>query len=273
MKVSLLIPTYKDLGALKLILQSLEKQTYKDFEVLVAEDDESTEVKNFLENYESTFIIKHLFHENIGNRKAIIMNKALLKSDGAYIIFIDGDTIPYSTFIASHVALSEVKTVLCGRRVNLGDKVSLKLRSNKLTAFDLEKKYFRHYFYINDDNVRHYEQGIHFKPNWFIQKLLTKYNKNAHILASNFSCFKEDIFSVNGFDEALPYAPNRDDTDLEWRMIGLGCKMKSVKFCANMFHLNHERTDRTEEEKVNMEIILKKQQRHEYVAKNGIEKL
>lgn len=270
MRVSLLIPTYKDIVALELILESLEKQTYYNFEVVVAEDDNSAEVRQFLKNYQSSLEIKHVFHENLGNRKAIIMNRGLEIASGEYIIFIDGDTISYTTFIESHVTLASKKVVLCGRRVNLGDKVSKALRERKITAYELENNYLKFYDLIKKDNARHYEQGLYFKANGFLQQLLMKLNKNVHIVASNFSAFKEDIFTVNGFDEALPYAPHRDDTDMEWRMIGIGCEMRSAKYCANMFHLNHGRNNRNEEEEENMKIILEKKKNKEYIAKRGI---
>ena len=272
MFVSVIIPTYKDIQALELILDALGLQTYKNFEVLIAEDDDSATVKELLSRHKSDFVIKHLFHEDIGNRKAIIMNKALLHVSGEYIIFIDGDTIPYTTFVESHVALSEAKTVLCGRRVNLGDKVSRELRERKITAYELEKHFFKYYSYIKDDNSRHYEQGVRFKPRSFTYKILSGLNKNVHILASNFSCFTSDIYSVNGFDENLPYAPNRDDTDLEWRMIASGCQLKSCKYSANLFHLNHLRNDRKEEGEANMKLIHEKQKNNEYICKNGIKK-
>jgi len=273
MRVSVLIPTYKDIRALELILDALKLQTYQNFEVIVAEDDNSNELKDFLKEYKSKYSIYHLFHENLGNRKAIIMNKALKESRGEYIVFIDGDTIPYRTFVESHVALAKKRVVLCGRRVNLGDKVSTLLREGKISAYELERHYLKYYRLIKDDNSRHYEQGLYFKANGIVQKILMKLNKNVHIVASNFSCFREDIFAVNGFDEDLPNAPHRDDTDLEWRMVGIGCKLVSVKYCANMFHLNHSRNDRRDEEEENMRLIRKKQQQKEFVAKNGIMKL
>lgn len=273
MLVSVIVPTYKDVKALELILEALQLQTYKTFEVVVAEDDDSIEVKSFLNDYVSNYDIKHIFHENIGNRKAIIMNKAILVANGEYIIFIDGDTIPYSTFVDSHVKLSEKKVVLCGRRVNLGDKVSKELRDKKVSSFEIEKNYIKYYNYLHNDNIRHYEQGLMLKPKSIILNIISSLNKNVHILASNYSCYKEAIFAVNGFDEDLPFAPNRDDTDLEWRLISAGYKMRSCKYCADLLHLNHPRTDRKEEGQANMDIIRKKQNKNEYIAKNGIKKL
>ena len=46
--------------------------------------------------------------------------------------------------------------------------------------------------------------------------------------------------------------------------------MKSIKYCANLFHLNHERTDRKDEDEKNRLIIKKKQEKNEYKARKGI---
>jgi len=272
MRVSILVPTYKDEVALDLILKALVTQSYKNFEVIIAEDDDSLDITKIKEKF-STLDILYVSHEDKGNRKAIIMNRALAIANGEYIIFIDGDTIPFSTFIESHVALSEPKTVLCGRRVNLGDKVSSDLRKAKINALDIENSYLKKYQYLNNDTIRNYEHGIRFNPNSFLYKLVQKLNSNIHILASNYSCFKKDIYELNGFNEELPYAPHRDDTDMEWRFIANGCILKSCKYCANLLHLNHARTDRREEERENLEIIEKNRENNQYIAQYGIKKL
>ncbi len=272
MKVSLIVPTYKDIVALKLILDALQYQTYTNFEIVIAEDDNSEEMKKFLESYISKYEIKHFSQKDEGNRKAIILNKTLSKLTTDYIIFIDGDTIPYSTFIESHVLLSEPKTVLCGRRVNLGDKVSTDLRDSKISAYEIEKSFFRKYSYLYNDNMRHYEQGIRFSPNSFFYRFLNKKNKNLHILGSNFSCHKEDIFAINGFDEDI-IGGSKDDVDLEWRFIMSGCKLKSCKYCANLFHLNHSRSMRMDDELIAKEQMKINKINQQHIAKNGIIKL
>lgn len=272
-KVSIIIPTYKDLVALKLILDALQYQTYKKFEAIIAEDNDAQETKDFLSNYKSSFPIKHFYQEDNGNRKPRAVNNSIKISDGEYLIFIDGDTIPYSTFIANHVALSNPKIGLCGRRVNLGDKVSKDLREGKITAYEIEKSFFTKYSYLKNDNIRHYEQGIAFNPNSVFYKILSSLNKNAHILASNFSCYKNVLLEVNGIDEGLPFAPSRDDYDLQWRLESLGIKMKSCKYCANLLHLNHLRTERLHEDEYNKALIEIKKQNNQFKAKDGIRKL
>jgi len=270
MKVSLIVPTYKDTIALRLILEALELQTYKNFEVIVAEDDNSSETKNLIASLHPSYSIKHYSHDDMGNRKPTAVNASIAMSEGDYIIMIDGDTIPYSTFIDAHVRLSESKKALCGRRVNLGDNVSSDLRTGIKNIGDIEHHFIASLKYLKADNSRHLEQGIYLKPNSMLQKIVSKLDKNIHMLASNFSCYKSDLVAVNGIDEALPFAPNRDDTDLEWRLKAIGVEMKSCKFAANLLHLNHPRNDRAEEGAKNLEIIYEKQKSNEFRCQHGI---
>lgn len=272
MKVSLIISTYKDPVALQLILEALELQIYKNFEVIIAEDDNASETKELLKNLKTSYPLKHYSHEDKGNRKPTAVNTSIAMSEGEYIIMIDGDTIPYSTFIDAHVRLAEPKKALCGRRINLGDVISEDLRQKRMNVQEIEHHFWKMYQNLKNDHARHIEQGLYLKPNSFLQKLFSLSDRNIHILASNFSCFKEDLILVNGIDEDLPFAPNRDDTDLEWRLKAAGIEMKSCKFCANLLHLNHPRSDRNEEGMKNMEIILEKQKRNEFRCKNGIVK-
>jgi len=271
MKVSLLIPTYQDLIALELILEALEYQTYKNFELIVAEDEQSVECKQLLKKFPN-LEIKHVSHVDEGNRKAIILNKGLGIVTGEYLIFIDGDIIPFSTFIESHVALAEPKTVLCGRRVNLGEAISTELREKRNSAYNIEKHFFKNYNYLKKNGTRHYEQGLRANPDSWIQKMLTNSNKNVHILGSNFSCFTKDMFAINGFNEDI-IGTSKDDVDLEWRFIDSGCQMKSCKYCANLFHLDHSRVSRIEEENIAKKQMKKNREDGRYIAKNGIKKL
>jgi len=269
--VSIIVPTYNDLVALDLILKALTQQTYKNFEVIITEDEQRKETKVYLKNITYGLKIQHFFHEDDGNRKAIIINKALPHVRGSYLIFIDGDVIPYSTFIASHIALSKPKTVLCGRRVNLGDKVSKDLRDAKVSSTELEQHFLKNYRYITNDNSRHYEQGFRFDPKSKLYQCIQSKNKNIHILGSNFSCFKEDLFAINGFDEDIP-GTSKDDVDLEWRFKESGCKLISCKYCANLFHLNHKRNSRVDIDKAAQKLMKENQETGKIVCSNGIEK-
>ena len=75
---------------------------------------------------------------------------------------------------------------------------------------------------------------------------------------------------VNGIDESLPFAPSRDDFDLQWRLEYIGLEMKSCKYCANLFHLNHARNDRQKEDEENRKLISLKKSRNEYISQQRI---
>ncbi len=272
MKVSILIAIYKDIEALSLIIDALKQQTYKNFEAIVAEDNDSEEVKHYLASVDAFFPIKHYYHPDNGLQKAIARNASIRMSEGEYLIFIDGDTIPYSTFIESHVALAESKKVLCGRRVNLEDGLSNALRERRISSLELEK-IWNFLPELLKDKTRHIEQGLRFEPNGWIQQFLARRDKNIHMVGANFSCFKADIMSINGCDESMTDGPGVDDTDLEWRFTASGITMKSCKYCANLFHLNHARNDRKEIYDQNVLRMQEKQRNGEIVCANGILKL
>lgn len=272
MKASLIVAVYKDIEALSLILDALKTQTYKNFEVIVAEDGNSQEMKDFLSKIEDLYI-KHTTQEDIGIRKSRSVNNGILASSGEYLIFIDGDCIPYSTFIESHVKLAQEGFLLSGRRVNLGPVYSKKLRKKELLPIILEKTFLLRYPFIAKDCIEgHSEEGFRFSPNGFIYNLfLKKRNSTKSILGCNYSCFKKDMVSINGYDEDYGETAVGDDTDLEWRFKALGLRIKSVRYVANIFHLHHKRNLRYNISSDNaLSRMYERKEKNKYVADTGL---
>lgn len=272
MKASLIISVYKDVEALSLIVKALKTQTYKNFEVVIAEDGNSKEMREFISSVDG-IDIKHTTQDDIGIRKCRSVNNGILASSGEYLIFIDGDCVPYSTFIESHIKLAEDGYVLSGRRVNLGPKYSKKLRENKISSISLEKSFILQYPFIAKDCIEgHSEEGFRFSPSGFIYKLFLKNRKSSKsLLGCNFSCFKNDIVAINGFDEGLEGSAIGTDTDLEWRFKKFGLKLKSVKFIANIFHLNHKTNPNFyTKEKIVLEIMKNNQNQKKYICDFGL---
>ena len=143
-KVSLIIAVYKDVEALDLIIKSLHNQSYKNFEVVVAEDGESQEMKHYVDSIQNLEVI-HTTQEDNGVQKSKSQNNALKASTGEYIIMIDGDCILYKDFIQRHLLLSSKMAIVTGRRVNLGPRYSQMLRDNKISSSWLEKNFLFKY--------------------------------------------------------------------------------------------------------------------------------
>jgi len=241
MRVSLITAVYKDLEALDLIVKSLKQQDYEDFELVVAEDNDAVETAEYI-NSISGIDVKHTTQKDLGIRKARSVNNGILAATGEYLIFIDGDCVPYHNFISSHVKLSEHGKVLSGRRVNLGPAISEKLRNGSLRSIDIDNNYLFYLPKLLSDHATHVGQGLNFSADSFVYKHILKKRKrsNTSLLGCNYSCFREDMFNIDGYDEAYGDTSVADDMDLEWRFTTYGLEMKSCKQIANVFHLHHE---------------------------------
>jgi glycosyltransferase involved in cell wall biosynthesis len=244
MKASIIVAVYKDIDALKLIVKALENQTYKNFELVVAEDNNSERMKEYINSVKS-ITIKHTFQEDIGVRKARSQNNGVLASDGELLIFIDGDCIPYSTFVEAHIALAEQGVVRSGRRLNLPEDLSLQMRFEKMEPVELEKSLWKYAPKLLLDKEARFKQGLYVNPKgWVYRNLIDRKNRSSAILGCNFSCFRDDMIAINGFDESYGESAVSDDMDLDWRFRAYGLKLRSCKNAANVMHLYHTAHDR-----------------------------
>lgn len=273
MKVSIIIAVYKDIEALDLIIKSLQHQTHTNFEVIIAEDNDAKEMKTYISTIKN-LEIKHTFLEDKGVRKSLSQNQAINASTGDYLIFIDGDCILYHDFIEKHLAMAEPKVIVSGRRVNLGPKYSQQLRDKTITSSWLEKNFVRKYFDIANDakEEKHTEEGLKIKPYGLIHKLILARKKELSLLGCNFSCYKQAMIDINGFDEDLGNSAYASDADLQWRFKGLGYQIINAKYIANIFHLYHKRKD-TDYERGMLKEIEENMKKNRFICQNGINKL
>lgn len=268
MKVSLIIAVYKDIKSLSLIINALKLQTYKNFEVIIAEDGENIQMREYVSTI-SGLDIKHTTQEDIGVRKARSQNNGIIASSGEYLIFIDGDCVPYTTFIEAHVALAEKGKVLSGRRVNLSESLTQKIKAGTLDTLDIEKRLYKYIGLAFEKNSK-YEYGVYLSPTGWLYSLLAKLRKrNTSILGCNFSCFREDMIALNGFDEGYGETSLSDDTDLDWRFRAYGLKIKSCKNVANQFHLWHPYNER-DIGSFYWEKMVRNKEKNSYVCQEGL---
>ena len=84
--VSIIIPFYNGIDWLEMIFVALGKQTFKDFEVIVADDGSREDVVARLEELmaRQPFPVTHLWQEDCGFRKNRMLNKAVVQSRAEY---------------------------------------------------------------------------------------------------------------------------------------------------------------------------------------------
>jgi len=272
-RISLIAAFYKDIEALQLIIEALRTQDYQNFELIVAEDNNDPAISAFLDSVTDIDIL-HTSQKDDGIRKARSVNNAIIKSTGDYLIFIDADCIPYHSFISSHAKLAERQCALSGRRVNLGPRFSALLRKNKLKARTLEKYFLLLTPLLMADGASHLTQGISLNAKGFIYRnfIARRKKSNVSLLGCNFSCFKNDMLAIDGFDELyLGESCLADDTDLNWRFAAYDLKLKSCKITANVFHLYHgNRPHRPINSMAELSKMEQRKKKNNYTAEIGI---
>ena len=111
MNISIILNTYNWSDALKIILNSLIPQIIKQknhkIEIIIADDGSNDATKSLVNQFIAQYdFIYHVWHEDIGFRKSMILNKAVAKSRGDYLIFLDGDCVPFPDYIEEHIFLN-----------------------------------------------------------------------------------------------------------------------------------------------------------------------
>ena len=100
MKISIIIAVYNRMNYLKNILLALENQTFKDFEVIIADDGSGEDVKDYLEIIKKMpYKIKHVYQEDKGFRLSSSRNNGIRNANGDFLLFLDQDILMDKNFI------------------------------------------------------------------------------------------------------------------------------------------------------------------------------
>lgn len=268
MKASLIISVYNNIPYLKAVLDSLQFQTINDFEVIITEDGESSEMTNFIHSYPFQHAWQHLTQKDEGWRKNKALNMAIRASKTDWLIFIDGDCVLHPRFVEMHVKYANDNHILAGKRVKLNSELSDKLIKDIRIVKNLSGNFIRKLFY-GKKSVKHPEEGIFFNPNGLLGFIpLLRHLDN--LKGCNMSFSKKAIYAINGFDEDYIYPAIGEDFDITWRFKAAGYKYKSVRNLAVLYHLHHPANweDSTE----NMKICAANQAANKYICSNGLVK-
>ena len=270
---TVIISVYKDTKSLDIILEALSTQTIMPDEVLISEDCNSKEMAEFVPQARNKYPklnITHLFQEDIGWRKNIALNRAIMAAQNEYLLFIDGDCVPFQNFVENHVMQAQKGVVLSGKRVELGPKITQKIYDKKLKPSTLTNYYWFYLPRLLLDKTRHLEDMLHISAKSFLAPHIKRHVR--YIIGCNWSCYKEDILKINGFDETYTLPSVGEDIDLGWRFRGVGIELRSVKHNANLVHLYHKKRFDSATLGVNDAILAKNLAQNKFFCDNGIKK-
>ena len=254
--VRIIIAVYKNIPFLKKVLDSIDFQTYKNFDVAIVEDGDFPEMKAFIEGSSYSFSIHHYTQEDLGFRKNRILNVALRDATQELILFIDGDCILHPKFIANYVKFYDPKVVLFAKRVELDQKTSQLLLTTKQNNPSIST--------MLKNKTKRIEDGIYlpFKP--------VKATDRPTLLGCNMGIPLSALKEINGFDEDFEHAGYGEDCDIEWRLQKAGYAFKNLKFHVIQYHLFHARPDREDETALSRSLFQQKKKEGFVACKRGM---
>jgi len=239
-RIAVVIATYNWPAALDRVLASLSDQTYREFEVIVADDGSGQETAALIASWteRAPIPVKHLWQEDDGFRAAAIRNRAAAASDAEYIVFLDGDCLVRPDFLERHAALAGEGLLVTGNRVLLNQGFSGQILEQELVVSAWPNR------------------------RWLSERLsggLTRWLPLLRLPAGawrdrsprrwegaktcNLGIWRDDFMAVNGLDER--YAGwGYEDSDLVIRLVRNGVQRRDGRFGTTVLHLWHEQVER-----------------------------
>ncbi len=241
--ISVIVSTYNSEAWLEKVLWGYETQTFRNFEVVIADDGSKEPTFDLIQSIqkEVNYPIKHIWQEDEGFQKSRILNKAIVSCDAEYILMTDGDCIPRRDFLEVHLRKREKGFFLSGGYFMLPMRISKLIQKEDILSgrcFDVN--------WLKSNGLKSSFKNNKLRARGFFQDLLnlvtpTKATWNGH----NASGWKKDILAVNGFDERMQYGGQ--DRELGERLFNLGIKSKQIRYSAICIHLDHKRGYKTPE--------------------------
>ena len=237
MFASVIFTTYNHPRWLEKTLWGFSAQSYRDFEIIVADDGSDAETRAVVDSLRQQIDIpiQHIWQEDDGFQKCRVMNKAIVASRGEYLIFTDGDCIPHPDFVKNHVELAAENTLLSGGYFKLPLDVSRAINKDDILAGNSTRPGWL------------LRNGVPFSPK--ISKLyshpvigaildkltITRATWNGH----SSSTWKKHFLETNGFDERMQYGGQ--DREFGERLINMGLQARQVRYRCSCVHLDHGR--------------------------------
>lgn len=248
--LSVIISTYNSPTWLQKVLAGYVHQTYKDFELIIADDGSTKETKKVIDEYTHLFKrLVHVWHEDNGFRKCEILNKAIEATKTDYLVFSDGDCIPRKDFLQTHFNQRSEGRFLSGGYFKLPLSIS-----TAITLNDIANENCFNIPWLKANGLTPSFKNLKLAKNKTLSSALnsitlTKPTWNGH----NASGWKKDILQVNGFDERMKYGG--EDRELGERLTNNNITGKQIRYKAICVHLDHERGYVNETDMQNNHII------------------
>ena len=237
MTAAVIFSTYNSEDWLEKTIIGFSVQTFKDFEIVIADDGSSEATRELIDRLRRDISIPiiHVWQEDNGFQKSQILNKAIIASTSDYLIFTDGDCIPRADFVEVHLKYRQEGYFLSGGYYKLPMDISKAITMEDIVAqncFNLN--------WLKSQGLKTSGKYIKFIASGISAKILNFITPtNASWNGHNSSGWKKDLVEVNGFNQEMQYGGQ--DRELGERLFNKGLKSKQIRYSAICVHLDHKR--------------------------------
>ena len=237
MRFSVVITTYNQPAWLERVLLGYSVQSFRDFEVLVADDGSDERTRAVIERLRPRLGVPlhHVWHEDRGFRKCTILNRAIEASTGAALLFTDGDCIPRPDLLGVHDAELEPGRFLSGGYAKLPEDVS-----NAITPEDVLNGNATSWRWLRSRGAPATRALLRLRVPPSIGRVLDTLTTTRPTFNGHNSCvWRDDVIRANGFDERMGWGGL--DRELGERLENADIRGRQVRHRAHVVHLYHER--------------------------------
>ena len=237
MDLSVILSTYQSPALLERTLHGYRRQRVERFEIVIADDGSGPQTAELVRRLraELGLDLTHVWHEDRGFRKCEILNRAIVVARGEYLVFSDGDCIPWSGFLEAHATLARPGSFLSGGYFRMPRRLTERITVDDVASGRIEDlRWLRAQGLPPSFRAR--RLGMTGAAGRLLDRLTpTRASWNGH----NASGFKDDLLRVNGFDERMGYGG--EDRELGERLVLLGRRGRQIRHRATCLHQWHER--------------------------------
>lgn len=241
MKVSVIVSTYNQPAWLEKVLWGYARQTHRDFELLIADDGSGEETAGVIDRTcaRTGLDVKHVWHEDRGYRRSIILNRTAEAATGDYLVWSDGDCIPRADFVERHVDLARPGHFVSGGALYLPLETSRRIERDDVEsgrAFRLD--------WLRANGYRPGRRALRLVRSARLAGVLDRLTPTAATWnLNNAATWKEAILQVNGMDNSMGYGGA--DRALGERLVNLGLRGIQARHRLVLLHLDHGRPYKT----------------------------
>lgn len=247
-KVSVVVSTYNRSDALAAVLVGLARQqgvSPAEWEIVVADDGsrpDTAEVVARLAPHCRCRVV-HVWHADEGFRLAAIRNLAAQAASGDWLVFLDGDCLPFPDFVVRQRSLAEAGWFVAGNRILLDEASTRTICDDPPGAPRIvESPWWRWPARRAAGHCNVWLPTLRL-PLGPLRKLRAR--RWQVLKGCNIGVWMGDFAAVDGFDESYS-GWGREDSDLAIRLIRAGLRLKDGRFAAPVLHLWHRENDRSQ---------------------------